>query len=253
METHPFKKHVVKYNILIMNNQNNPKHVAIILDGNGRWAESRGLPRVVGHKKGAEKITDILKSCVELKIPYLTLYVFSIENWDRPKNEVQYLMDLLNYYLKDQIDDIHKNEVRLRVIGNNSLLDQDIKQNIEYATNLTKNNQKLTLNIALSYSGREEIIMATRKIAKQIFNHEISIDEINEDFFNKQLYTHDIPDPDLLIRTSGEKRLSNFLLWQLAYTELFFTDILWPDFSNGDFLQAINNFKTRERRYGKRR
>ncbi|KKB96076.1 Ditrans,polycis-undecaprenyl-diphosphate synthase ((2E,6E)-farnesyl-diphosphate specific) [Candidatus Arcanobacter lacustris] len=229
----------------------NPKHVAIILDGNGRWAESRGLPRIMGHKKGAERIREILKACIKLDIPYLTLYVFSIENWDRPTGEVKYLMDLLSYYLKEEIANIHKNNVKLKVIGNTTLLHEDIQKDIEYGTNLTKDNQKLTLNIALSYSGREEILMATKKIAQNILDQKISIDEINEAFFAKQLYTDQIPDPDLLIRTSGEQRLSNFLLWQLAYTELFFTNTLWPDFSIDDFLQAINNFKSRERRYGK--
>ena len=230
-----------------------PKHVAIIMDGNGRWAKSKGLPRIMGHKAGAKSVKSIIESCINLEIPYLTLYVFSLENWDRPQKEVSYLMELLHYYLNSELENMHKNQVSLRIIGQTQLLHQNIQKEIEHATNLTKDNKKLILTIALSYSGRAEIVMAAKKIAEQIHDKKLEIDDINEDFFAKQLYTHDVPDPDLLIRSSGEKRLSNFLLWQLAYTELFFTNILWPDFGPDNFLEAINDFKARERRYGKTR
>ncbi len=227
------------------------RHVAIIMDGNGRWANSRGLPKAMGHKRGAAILKDILECCIEQRIPYLTLYVFSLENWQRPKQEVTSLMELLGYYLSAEVGRMHKQGICLKVLGNIDLLDDDIKKDVLRAIELTKNNKNLTLSMALSYSARDEILMASKGMAQMVLDKKIQISEINEDFFAKQLYTKDIPDPDLMIRTSGEQRLSNFLLWQMAYTELFFTQTLWPDFTAAEFKKAINDFNTRKRRYGK--
>jgi undecaprenyl diphosphate synthase len=227
------------------------KHVAIIMDGNGRWANARGLPKAMGHKRGASILKDILACCINEQIPYLSLYVFSLENWQRPQKEVAYLMELLRYYLKDEIVNMHQQGICLKVLGNIALLSPDIKEDIVKAIDLTKDNKNLTLSLALSYSARDEILMASKSMAQLVLDKKIQISEINEDFFAKQLYTKDIPDPDLMIRTSGEQRLSNFLLWQMAYSELFFTSTLWPDFTVDEFKKAINDFKTRERRYGK--
>jgi undecaprenyl diphosphate synthase len=227
------------------------RHVAIIMDGNGRWANSRGLPKAMGHRRGAAILKEILECCIEQRIPYLTLYVFSLENWHRPKQEVASLMELLGYYLSAEVGRMHKQGICLKVLGNIDLLDADIKKDVLRAIELTKNNKNLTLSMALSYSARDEILMASKSIAQMVLDKKIQISEINEDFFAKQLYTKDIPDPDLMIRTSGEQRLSNFLLWQMAYTELFFTQTLWPDFTAAEFKKAINYFNTRKRRYGK--
>lgn len=229
---------------------NSPTHIAIIMDGNGRWATSRNLPRVAGHKKGADAVREVIESCAEIGIPYLTLYAFSAENWRRPAEEVDSLMELLSFYLNKEIKTLHKNGIKINFAGDREKLPKDIAAKLVEAENLTKNNAKLVLTIALSYGSRQEIIMATQHLAKQVSDGKLTPSEINEQSFTKSLYTMDIPDPDLLIRTGGEQRLSNFLLWQSAYTELFFTDVLWPDFHRENLQQAIFEFSKRERRYG---
>lgn len=227
------------------------RHVAIIMDGNGRWAKNKGLPRSMGHKKGAEVLKDITKAAAEKGIKYLTLYAFSTENWQRSEEEVSYLMTLLRQYLKNDLKEIIDNQVRICFIGERYMLDDDIQQMMSDLENKTREFDKLTLCIALSYGSRQEIVSATRKIANSIKNGDISVEDIDINLFSSMLYTKDIPDPDLLIRTSGEKRLSNYLLWQLAYSEFIFTDVLWPDFTPEHLQQMIDNYKTRERRYGK--
>ena len=227
-----------------------PKHVAIIMDGNGRWAESRNLPRIEGHRHGANSVRVAIHSSIKYSIRYLTLYGFSSENWSRPQDEVADLMGLLQRYLRSEIDELHQNGIRLRIIGNRDDLDSDIVTLIEDSENRTIENNKLDLIIALSYGGRNEIIGAAKRLSKDVKTGILRPNEITEKLFASQLYASDVPDPDLLIRTSGEKRLSNFLLWQLAYSELVFIDTLWPDFSENDFLDALLDFEGRERRYG---
>lgn len=227
-----------------------PNHIAIIMDGNGRWATMRNLPRVAGHKKGAHSVRSVIEACIEIGVSYLTLYAFSSENWQRSEEEIENLMELLSFYLRKETNTLHKNGVRLNFIGELSKLPTEIANKLMEAEELTRNNKKLVLTIALSYGSRQEIIRATQRIAQEVSDGKLTPLEINEQSFNKFLYTIDIPDPDLLIRTSGEQRLSNFLLWQSAYTELFFTDVLWPDFHKQNLEQAILEFSKRERRYG---
>lgn len=227
-----------------------PAHVAIIMDGNGRWAKSRNLPRAAGHKRGASAVKVAITSAVEAGVSYLTLYGFSSENWKRSSGEVKDLMGLLRYYLKSEISTLHEEGVRFCVIGDRKRLDGDIVKLIEDAEKLTCGNTRLYLSIALSYGGRTEITDAARKLATQVKTGHIDPDDIDEDLFAGSLYTSDIPDPDILIRTSGEQRISNFLLWQLAYAEFVFLDTLWPDFSKQDFDNAIASYHGRERRYG---
>jgi len=227
-----------------------PDHVAIIMDGNGRWAKARGLPRVAGHKKGAESVRTAIKSAITLGVSYLTLYGFSSENWNRPEDEVKDLMGLLRFYLKSEIADLHKEGVRLRVIGDRSRLAGDIVAMIENAETMTADNVRLTLVIALSYGGRAEIASAVRAIAVEVAKGRLSPSDIDENIIADQLYTSGIPDPDLLIRTSGEQRVSNFLLWQMAYTEFVFIETLWPDFGHEEFERAVHEYHGRERRYG---
>lgn len=227
-----------------------PAHIAIIMDGNGRWATARNLPRVAGHKKGADSVREAIESCVESGVPYLTLYAFSSENWSRPASEVDSLMELLSFYLNKEIKTLHSNGIRLNFVGDRDKLSPDIAKKLKEAEELTRNNTNLVLTIAISYGSRQEIVMAAKFLAQQVSDGKIAPDEINEQSFAKFLYTIDIPDPDLLIRTGGEQRLSNFLLWQSAYTELFFTDVLWPDFRKENLAQAIFEFSKRERRYG---
>jgi undecaprenyl diphosphate synthase len=227
-----------------------PDHIAIIMDGNGRWATQRKLPRVAGHKKGADSVREVIESCVEIGVPYLTLYAFSSENWRRPADEVDSLMELLKFYLSKEIKTLHKNGIKLNFIGERSKLSKDIAKNLVQAEELTKENKNLVLTIALSYGSRQEIIHAAQRIAREASDGKLTALEINEQSFSKFLYTIDIPDPDLLIRTGGEQRLSNFLLWQSAYTELFFDNVLWPDFHKENLEQAILEFGKRERRYG---
>ena len=227
-----------------------PRHIAIIMDGNGRWAKARGLPRIAGHRRGAEAVRRTLVAATEIGIPYLTLFGFSSENWKRPFSEVDDLMGLLRHYLRGEIAELHRNGVRLRVIGDLARLSPDIVTLIENAEDLTRNNGAINLTIALSYGGRAEIVAATRIIAAEVAAGRLALDALDEDSIAARLFTADLPDPDLLIRTSGEQRLSNFLLWQCAYAELVFTKTLWPDFGRAELEAAIADYCGRERRYG---
>lgn len=227
-----------------------PRHVAIIMDGNGRWAKKRGLPRTAGHKQGAEAVRRALKAAPDLGISYLTLYSFSSENWTRPETEVRDLMGLLKLYLRSELSELNANGVRVRVIGERERLSNDIQQLIELAETTTAENNRLTLVLALSYGGRQEIRNAVRRIAERVRDGELSPEDISDDLISANLDTADIPDPDLVIRTSGEQRLSNFLPWQTAYSELVFTDCLWPDFNAETFASAVEEYSRRERRFG---
>jgi len=227
-----------------------PTHVAIIMDGNGRWAESQGLPRTVGHQRGADAVKKAVQSAISMGVGYLTLFGFSSENWKRPASEIKDLMGLLRFYLKKEIDKLNKEGVRFRIIGDRSRLDRDIVSLIENAEQLTATNTRLNLIIALSYGSRAEITMAARTIAEDVKSGRLKPEDIDEAEVTSRLFTADIPDPDLLIRTSGEQRISNFLLWQVAYSELVFVDTFWPEFSEDDFENAIIEFQGRERRYG---
>ncbi len=228
-----------------------PAHLAIIMDGNGRWAQKRGLPRAMGHKKGAETVKEITRACGELGIKYLTLYAFSTENWQRSPEEVATLMGLLRDYLKSDLKEIQKNGVRIRFIGERYMLDSDITEQMEKLEKETAANDKMTLCIALSYGSRQEIVAAARKIAALAKAGQISPEDIDQKMFSDMLYTREIPDPDLILRTSGEQRVSNYLLWQLAYAELFFTPTLWPDFTKAELEAVLTDYSNRERRYGK--
>ena len=227
-----------------------PTHVAIIMDGNGRWARSRGLPRTAGHKQGAEAVRRSIEACFELGVSYLTLFGFSSENWKRPEAEVMDLMVLLRRYLQSEIAELHKNGVRVRVIGERSRFSPDIVSLIRNAEEMTKANDALHLTVALNYGSRQEISKTARELAEAVAAGKIKAQDIDEALFASHLATADMPDPDLLIRTSGEKRLSNFLLWQSAYAELVFLDVLWPDFNKSHLEDAIHEFHRRERRYG---
>jgi undecaprenyl diphosphate synthase len=227
-----------------------PRHIAIIMDGNGRWAKARALPRIAGHQRGAEAARRAVTAAAELGVPYLTLFGFSSENWRRPSTEIQDLMGLLRHYLRGEIAELHRNGVRLKVIGELSKLEPDIISLIEHAEAMTRGNTRITLTIALSYGGRAEIVAAVRAIAQQVAAGSLAATAIGEECFAGHLFTAELPDPDLLIRTSGEQRISNFLLWQSAYSELVFTKTLWPDFSKRDLEQAIDEFCARDRRYG---
>jgi undecaprenyl diphosphate synthase len=227
-----------------------PRHVAIIMDGNGRWAKARGLPRIAGHRSGAEAARRTVAAAAELGIPYLTLFGFSSENWKRPSTEIHDLMALLRHYLRGEIAELHRNGVRLKVIGQVARFAPDIVSMIEHAEATTRGNPRITLTIGLSYGGRAEIVAAVRSIAAQVACGKLAPEAVDEECIARHLFTADIPDPDLLIRTSGEQRISNFLLWQCAYSELVFTKTLWPDFSKHDLDRAIDDFCGRERRYG---
>jgi undecaprenyl diphosphate synthase len=227
-----------------------PRHIAIIMDGNGRWAKAHGLPRIAGHRQGAEAARRTVIAAAELGVPYLTLFGFSSENWRRPSGEIQDLMGLLRHYLRGEIAELHRNGVRLKVIGDLGKLDPDIISLIEHAETMTRDNSRIILTIALSYGGRAEIVGAVRAIALEMASGSLAPGAIDEECFAQHLFTAELPDPDLLIRTSGEQRISNFLLWQSAYSELVFTNTLWPDFAKSDLLQAIDEFGRRERRYG---
>ncbi len=227
-----------------------PLHVAIIMDGNGRWAKARGLPRTVGHQRGAEAVRRTVRGAAELGISYLTLFGFSSENWKRSAAEIDDLMSLLRFYLRSEIAELDRNGVRSRVIGDRARLASDIVKLIDEAESRTRGNARLNLTVALSYGGRSEITLAARRLAQAVRAGELSIEDIDEDAFARRLLTVDIPDPDLLIRTSGEKRVSKFLLWQSAYAELIFLDRLWPDFAKDDLESAIREFQSRDRRYG---
>ncbi len=228
-----------------------PSHVAIIMDGNGRWAKQKGNLRIFGHKYGVKAVKNIVEAAGEIGIKYLTLYAFSTENWNRPKVEVTALMSLLVSTINSELKTLNKNNVRLMAIGNIQELPKNVVQNLNKAIEATSKNTGLNLVLALSYSARWEIVDAVKKIAEGVHNNTINIEDINDQLFAKHLSTENIPDPELLIRTSGELRISNFLLWQMAYTELYFTDILWPDFGKEDFFEAICVYQNRERRFGK--
>ncbi len=227
-----------------------PRHVAIIMDGNGRWAKARGLPRTLGHRQGAEAVRRCITGAMELGIPNLTLFGFSSENWRRPMSEVDDLMGLLRRYLRSELAELHQNGISLRIIGERARLPDDIVRMIDDAEARTRANQRLNLIIALSYGSRQEITAAARRLAELTASGDLKPEEIDEARFAEGLLTAGIPDPDLLIRTSGEQRLSNFLLWQAAYSEFVFVDKLWPDFDKGDFLAAVEEYQRRERRYG---
>ena len=227
-----------------------PAHVAIIMDGNGRWARSRGLPRSAGHSRGTEALSRAVTGAIELELDYLTVFAFSAENWGRPAGEVDSLMGLLRRYLQSEIAELHKNDVCLRVIGERGQLPGDIVLLIEDAESLTTSNKGLTLVVALNYSGRQEFVMAARRLAEAAVAGELDPDRIDEDQVAEALFTVGIPDPDVIIRTSGERRLSNFLLWQSAYSELVFLDKYWPDFGKEDLEAAVLEYQGRRRRYG---
>ena len=230
---------------------NSLEHIAIIMDGNGRWATQKGLPRSVGHKKGAEVVKEIVRAAGEEGVKFLTLYAFSTENWQRSKDEVDTLMGLLRQYLKSDLKELQENNVRIRFIGESDMLETDIVSAMRKLEIDTAQNDGLTLCIALSYGSRQEILNAVKKTALLIKKGDISVDDVDIKMFSDMLYTKSIPDPDLLIRTSGEQRISNYLLWQIAYTELYFTKTLWPDFNKNELVAIIKDYKTRERRYGK--
>ncbi len=228
-----------------------PVHIAIIMDGNGRWAKKRNLPRVAGHKRGVETVKDIVKACAQIGVKYLTLYTFSTENWKRPKDEVSTLMRLLLRSLRKESDELHENDIRMQTIGDIQSLPEEVQKQLFDTIKKTAGNKKMTLNLALSYSGRWELINAVKQIAALASEGKINENEINEANFSQFLTTKGVPDPDLLIRTSGEFRVSNFLLWQIAYSEFFITDVNWPEFSRKHLYEAITDFQHRERRFGK--
>lgn len=227
-----------------------PRHVAIILDGNGRWAKSKGMPRNYGHVQGAKTVEVICEEAYRMGIQYLTVYAFSTENWNRPKDEVEALMKLLRNYMKTCLTTAKKNRMCVRVIGDKTGLDMDIQKRIAELEESTKDNDGLHFQIALNYGGRDEIVRAVKKIAGQIIQGEIAADEVTEDYVSDMLDTHGLPEPDLLIRTCNEQRISNFLLWQLAYTEFYFTPVAWPDFSKEELIKAVEAYNHRDRRYG---
>lgn len=228
-----------------------PQHIAVIMDGNGRWAKKKGAMRIFGHRNAVQAVRDVTECCGELGVKFLTLYAFSTENWSRPKEEVEGLMELLVKTLKQEIGTLMENQVKLKTIGDTSHLPGNCQKNLDWAINETKNNTGLTLILALSYSGRWEILQAVKQIATEVKEGKLEISAINETLFANYLKTSGIPDPELLIRTSGELRISNFLLWQIAYTEMFITPTLWPDFTKEHLYEAIWSYQQRERRFGK--
>ena len=236
-----FSKRVDKYNV--------PEHVAIIMDGNGRWATKKGLPRSVGHNQGVSVLKEITKTSKQLGCKILTVFAFSTENWSRPRKEVDYLINLFSEVLKNEIEEIHKDSIKIKFIGDLTPFSEAFKERIYNSESLTKNNNFL-LNICLNYGGRQEIVKAAKEISLKTSSGEIKPSEVNEELFNSVLLTRGIKDPELLIRTSGEKRISNFLLWQLAYSEIYISDVLWPDFNKFEFLKAIIDYQSRNRRFG---
>ena len=235
----------------VLDKERLPRHIAIIMDGNGRWAKRRSLERIMGHRRGMESVRTVVTACRELGVGVLTLYAFSTENWSRPATEVNALMALLKRYIRSEISDLHRNQIRVRVIGNIARLPDDIRRLIDESVAMTAANEGMVLNVALSYSGRDEIIRAVRCLARRVAHGELAADEITEDVLSAGLDTAGLADPDLLIRTSGELRISNFLLWQLAYTELYVTDVLWPDFGRDDLQRALIEYQQRVRRFGR--
>ena len=227
-----------------------PQHLAIIMDGNGRWAEKRGLPRSVGHREGAKVVRRVITNCLDFNIPMLTLFAFSTENWKRPKNEIMYLLKLFEKVLCREKENLIKNNIKINFIGRLDDLPNSLIEKMKELHESTKENNKLTLNMAVNYGGRTEILDALKSILLKIDHKKLSIEEINEDTIKDNLYTHNFPDPDLLIRTAGEMRISNFMLWQIAYTEFWVTPVFWPDFDENNLIEAIRNFQKRVRKYG---
>ena len=227
-----------------------PEHLAVIMDGNGRWAQRRHLPRIAGHRTGVKTAREIIETCARLKLPCLTLYAFSLENWRRPQTEVDFLMRLLREYLKRELPSIHKNNIRLLIIGRSEQLPEAVRKDIQSAMSLTAKNTGMKLVVALNYGGRAELVDAFNTILQQVRSNGMAAFEADEQTISEHLYTAGLPDPDLLIRTSGEMRVSNFLLWQIAYAEIYVTETLWPDFSRARLLEALVDFQKRERRYG---
>ena len=228
-----------------------PKHTAIIMDGNGRWAEQKGMPRIFGHQNGVTAVRKIVEAASKINIKYLTLFTFSLENWDRPTSEVDTLMGLLVQTLKDEFEDMFKNNIKLNAIGDLDSLPNEVREELYAIIESTKGNTGMTLTLALSYGGKQEIFKAVKEISEKVKNDIICLDNFDDSVINDHLYTCNLPDVDLLIRTSGEKRISNFLLWQIAYAELYFTNVYWPDFTEEDLEKAIVEYQNRERRFGK--
>lgn len=229
---------------------NVPRHIAIIMDGNGRWAKKRFLPRNMGHTQGSKRVEEICRAAYDLGVKYLTIYAFSTENWTRPKEEIDALMKILRNYLKESIKKATDNNMRVRVIGDRDKLDKDIQKSIERLEEVSKNNTGLNFQIALNYGSRDEMIRAMRKMMTDVKEGKVSIEQIEETLFEQYLDTKDIPDPDFLIRTSGEERMSNFLLWQCAYAEFYFPEVLWPDFDKNELIKAVTQYTNRDRRFG---
>ncbi|MBL6464790.1 MAG: isoprenyl transferase [Peptostreptococcus stomatis] len=227
-----------------------PAHIAIIMDGNGRWAKSRFMPRTYGHKVGVETIRKVVKECSRLGVKYLTLYAFSTENWKRPKEEVSALMGLLVKYLRNELEELHKNNVKILTIGDISKLPQACIEELDHAKEKTKDNRGLVMSLALNYGGRNDLVNAVKNISQEVVDGKISVDDIGDDLISSHLSTKESPDPDLVVRTSGEQRLSNFLLWELAYSEFYFADIHWPDFDEKELQKAIFAYQSRDRRFG---
>ncbi len=234
-----------------INTKNLPKHIAIIMDGNGRWAKQKGLLRTIGHEKGSRAVREVVEASAEIGLENLTLYAFSTENWNRPKLEVETLMKLLISSLRKEMDRLHDNDIKLNAIGDLNSLPAKVLEELTDVIKKTKNNTRMTLTVALSYGSREELVHAMKEIGNKVKNNIISPEKIDETIINEHLYTQNLPDVDLLIRTSGEQRISNFLLWQIAYAELYFTDVLWPDFSKEELYLALHSYQNRERRFGK--
>ena len=228
-----------------------PKHLAIIMDGNGRWAESKGKNRIHGHSHGVKAVREVVEEAVQLRVEYLTLYAFSTENWSRPKEEIGVLMKLLVNTLRSEFEKLLQNRIKLNVIGNISQLPEIVQNELEYVMKQTQNNSEMTLTLALSYGGREELANVLKQLVIKVKNNIISAENINQSIINEHLYTQNLPDVDLLIRTSGEKRISNFMLWQIAYAELYFSKVLWPDFTKDHLHEALVSYQKRERRFGK--
>jgi undecaprenyl diphosphate synthase len=243
--------HVIAQNNMSDFNNDLPEHLAIIMDGNGRWAEKRGKKRVFGHSHGVKAVREVVEEAVQLKIPYLTLFAFSTENWNRPQEEIGVLMKLLVSTLRSEFERLLKNRIKLKVIGNLAQLPEVVQKELNYAIEQTQENEEMTLTLALSYGGREELTNVLKQLASKVKNNIISPEKIDHSIINEHLYTHNLPDVDLLIRTSGEKRISNFMLWQIAYAELYFSKVLWPDFTKEHLHKALNSYQKRERRFGK--
>nr|WP_028388318.1 isoprenyl transferase [Legionella fairfieldensis] len=228
-----------------------PQHIAIVMDGNGRWAQSRGLLRVEGHRAGINPVKTVIRCCLECQIPVLSLFAFSSENWSRPEKEVEFLMQLFIEALGKEVQELHQHGVRLRFTGNRITLPQQLCEQMQRAETLTASNNSLILNVVVNYGGKWDLVQATRTLIKQVCSGELALDAVDEAVLSQALSTYGLPDPDLFIRTSGEQRISNFFLWQLAYTELYFSEVPWPDFNATEFHKALANYSRRERRYGK--